>query len=200
MLKFLQIFLFAILLGNLACAAGPIPLTIEQKDNTLVVFRDQQPIMVIQDIMLDFHHWEDVQLNRKSNSFYRLHLTYRDVANEEEIESMKDSKVIIDIEADQAGLHFSSDADWFSHVTIFMEDLGGHMFGVKQTTEPYNQKSPDLRGLVQDVNAIGEHNRFGSDYATAVSPLFFNTKGYVSFFNTFAEGRYQFAMNGRTEL
>ena len=106
----------------------------------------------------------------------------------------------IDIEADQAGLHFSSDADWFSHVTIFMDDLGGHMFGVKQTTEPYNQKSPDLRGLVQDVNAIGEHNRFGSDYATAVSPMFFSTKGYVSFFNTFAEGRYQFAMNGRTEL
>ncbi len=200
MLKFLQIFLVALLLGNLACAADPIPLTIEQKKNTLVVFRDQHPIMVIQDIMLDFHSWDDIKLIRKSNSFYRLQLTYRDVADEEEIESMEDSRVIIDIEADQAGLHFSSDADWFSHVNIFMEDLGGHMFGVKQTTEPYNQKSPDLRGLVQDVNAIGEHNRFRADYATAVSPMFFSTKGYVSFFNTFAEGRYQFAMNGRTEL
>ena len=200
MFKLIQSILFVLLIGNFACAAAPVPLTIEQKDKALVVFRDQQPIMVIQDIMLDFHSWNDVQLQRKSNSFYRLQLTYRDVDSDEEIESFYDSNVIIDIKADQAGLHFSSDADWFSHVNIFMEDLGGHMFGVKQATEPYNQKSPDLRGLVQDVNAIAEHNRFRADYATAVSPMFFSTKGYVSFFNTFAEGRYQFAMNGRTEL
>ncbi len=30
-MKFLQIFLFVLLIGNIACAAGPIPLTIEQK-------------------------------------------------------------------------------------------------------------------------------------------------------------------------
>lgn len=146
MLKLIQSILFVLLIGNLACAAAPVPLTIEQKDKALVVFRDRQPIMVIQDIMLDFHSWDDVQLQRKSNSFYRLQLTYRDVDDDEEIESFYDSNVIVDIKADQAGLHFSSEADWFSHVNIFMEDLGGHMFGVKQTTEPYNQKSPDLRG------------------------------------------------------
>ena len=107
---------------------------------------------------------------------------------------------MLDILSSNDGLHFSTDANWFSHVNIFMKDQGGSIFGVKQTLEPYMQRTSNLRGLIQDVNVIGEQGRFKAHYATAVSPMFFNSLGYLSFFDTFSEGRYQFTTEGRTEL
>ena len=177
------------------------PLSVTLQDQSLVVKRNGSPIAVVSDILLNFESWdkiEQVQTASPNSSVFKL--TYLNVVAAQEIEAYYDREVTLTVSRSEAGLHFVADGQWYQHVNIFLKDLNGHMFGVKQTLEPYNQKSPDLRGLIQDVNSIGEEERYRANYATAVSPLFFNTKGYLSFFDSFAEGRYQFAFNGRTEL
>ena len=188
--------IFYLILAGYANAS----LQVKLANHSLIVEKDHKKIAVITDIMLDFESIDQIELLSRNDKTTRFKLTYFDVVVDQAVEKSADRTVILHVQQTDRGLHFTTDADWFDNVNLLLEDLGGHMFGVKQTLEPYNQKSPDLRGLIQDVNAIGEENRLRTNYATAVSPVFFNSNGYLSFFNTFSEGRYQFAINGKTEL
>jgi len=174
--------------------------TVALNGETIEIHRDGEVIAVVESIMLDFHRYSGIRQVDIDEKVARFNLTYEGLDHPSTMNALIDYEVTLEVSAIEGGLRFHTHNDWFRDITIFLRDLGGHMFGVKQALEPYNQKSPDLRGMVQNVDTIGEVNRFLENHATAVSPLYFNSKGYISFFNTFAEGRYLFAMNGVTEL
>jgi alpha-glucosidase (family GH31 glycosyl hydrolase) len=84
---------------------------------------------------------------------------------------------------------------------FFMKNLDEHYFGLIEKLYPANLKSPDLRGNVVDVEvyALGSRN-FAENYASAYSAFFISSRGYGSFFDTFAKGRYQLAINDITQI
>ena len=194
-------FLLCVFSIELFAAKEVGPFRVSVADKNIKILKDKKSIAVVKDIRLNFESWDKLEeIESNDPNIKKVKIYYDNSVSAQEIETYYDHEVILEISHSDAGLRFQIKDDWFRHVNIFMDDLGGQMYGVKQTLEPYAQKSPNLRGLIQDVNAIGEQERFRSNYATAVSPMFFNTKGYVSFFDTFAEGRYHFSINGQTEL
>jgi alpha-glucosidase (family GH31 glycosyl hydrolase) len=74
-------------------------------------------------------------------------------------------------------------------------------FGLVEKLYPDNARNPDLRGQVVDVDVYGEGSRdYAENYASAYSAFFMSSVGYGGFFDTFAKGRYQFAVNGITRI
>jgi alpha-glucosidase (family GH31 glycosyl hydrolase) len=98
-------------------------------------------------------------------------------------------------------LHFSAQHAVFNHITIRMKDQNEHYFGLIEKLYPRNEKSPDLRGNTVDVDVYAEGNKdYSENYASAYSAFYISNLGYGSFFDTFGKGRYQFAINGTTEI
>jgi alpha-glucosidase (family GH31 glycosyl hydrolase) len=82
-----------------------------------------------------------------------------------------------------------------------MKDLNEHYFGLIEKLYPGNDPHPDLRGQVVDVDVTGDGSRdYAENYASACSAFFMSSSGYGAFFDTFAKGRYQFAVNGFTRI
>lgn len=98
-------------------------------------------------------------------------------------------------------LHFTAGHPAFNHVSIRLNDLNEHYFGLIEKLYPGNRKSPDLRGNVVDVDVYGLGNLdYAENYASVYSAFYISSNGYGSFFDTFAKGRYHLAVNGKTEI
>ena len=99
------------------------------------------------------------------------------------------------------GFHFRASHPSFNHITIKLRDQDEHYFGLLEKLYPNNLKSPDLRGNVVDVEVYSYGSRdYAENYASAYSAFYMSSNGYGSFFDTFAKGRYHFAINGVTEI
>ena len=98
------------------------------------------------------------------------------------------------------GFRIRSEPEWAEQTTIELADLGGHIFGVTEALFPDNRLSPDLRDSVIPVEINADATKIYENYASAVSAFFMNSKGYGSFFDTFASGEYSFAINGEHRL
>ena len=100
-----------------------------------------------------------------------------------------------------SALRFHAAHPAFEHVTIRKNDLDEHYFGLIEKLYPDNDRNPDLAGQVVDVEVYGDGSRdFSENYASACSAFFMSSAGYGGFFDTFAKGRYQFAVNGTTRI
>jgi len=97
--------------------------------------------------------------------------------------------------------HFYTSHSRFNHICIQLQDQDEHYFGLIEKLYPHNAKSPDLRGNIVDVEVYGNGNRdYAENYTSAYSAFFMSSRGYGSFFDTFAKGHYQLGINGITEI
>ncbi len=106
----------------------------------------------------------------------------------------------IEVTVSGNAIRFSSSPEWASNTTIQLQDGSEHFFGILERLYPNNRKSPDLRGEVVDVEVLGNGSQYHENWASVWSAFFMTNKGYASFFNTFAEGKYALGINGKTEL
>ena len=106
-------------------------------------------------------------------------------------------EIIVDVSMKDRTLHFTANHVTFGHVNIKMKDLDESYFGLIENLYPENNKNPNLRGEVVDLEV---YPGYIEGYASAFSAFFMSSSGYGSFFDTFAKGRYQFAINDITEI
>jgi len=57
-----------------------------------------------------------------------------------------------------------------------------------------------LRGEVVDVDILGDGNQYYENYSSVWSAFYMTNKGYASFYDTFAAGKYKLGINDQTEL
>jgi alpha-glucosidase (family GH31 glycosyl hydrolase) len=109
----------------------------------------------------------------------------------------------VDLTISRSGhaLRFTAAHPSFEHVTVRMKDRDEHYYGLIEKLYPDNGRNPDLRGQVVDVDVYGEGSRdYAENYASAYSAFFMTSGGAGSFFDTFARGRYRFAIDGVTSF
>ncbi len=104
------------------------------------------------------------------------------------------------ITAVEGGFRMQSKPEWGRRTTLELEDEGQHYFGVSEGLQPDNRPSPDLSGRSVGVEVASEGQQIQENYASAFSAFFMSSAGYGSFFDTFARGRYEFGVNGKTRL
>lgn len=98
------------------------------------------------------------------------------------------------------GFHLYAAPEWGDQITLEFASLGDHFFGLSEPLQPDNQLSPDLTGSSIVVDVAGEGQTLVENYATAFSSFYLSSAGYGAFFDTFARGRYDFAINGKNRI
>jgi alpha-glucosidase (family GH31 glycosyl hydrolase) len=111
-----------------------------------------------------------------------------------------DATVGITLSRVDGGFRLYARPEWAHNVTIRLRDMGEHYFGLLEALYPDNRRSPDLRGNVVDVEVVGEQSEYYENYASAYSAFFMSSRGYASFFDSFARGRYRLGIDGTTEI
>ena len=95
------------------------------------------------------------------------------------------------------GFRLHADPDWGRQVTLQFDYLGDHFFGLSEPLQPDNRLSPDITGTSIEVEVAGESDTIRENFASAYSAFYISSYGYGAFFDSFARGRYEFAINGR---
>jgi alpha-glucosidase (family GH31 glycosyl hydrolase) len=108
--------------------------------------------------------------------------------------------VDIEIRSVPGGYRFSASPQWAKNATVRLSDLDDHFFGVLERLYPNNRRSPDLRGQEVDVEAVGSGSQYSENWCSVFSSFYMTARGYASFFDTFAAGRYRLGIDGETEL
>ncbi len=166
----------------------------------IILTRDNTPVMEIDSIQFDFITPSSMEVKQQSAESIDLALLYRNVPDPWKVNTANDYTANVSIDKIDGGWHVYAHPAWAHDISIYLRDLHGHYFGIRENLVPDNHKSPDITGSVQSFDVRGEDTRYHENYASAWSSFFFNTLGYASFFDTFAEGQYQFARNGVTEI
>lgn len=104
------------------------------------------------------------------------------------------------ITAVEGGFRVYAAPDWGRQVTLKFAHLGDHFFGLSAPLQPDNRLSPDLTGTHISVDVNSEEAAWRENYATAYSAFFMSSFGYGSYFDSYARGHYQFAINGQNQI
>ncbi|MGA3286991.1 MAG: TIM-barrel domain-containing protein [Bacteroidota bacterium] len=165
----------------------------------IIVKRDKKPILEVDSIQFDFITPSSMKVVQQSAEKTELALLYKNVWEAEKVNVSNDHTVDVTIENIDGGWHVYAHPRWAHNISIYSKSMG-HYFGIRENLVPDNHKSPDITGSVQSFDVEGEGARYHENYASGWSAFFFNSLGYASFFDTFAKGEYQFAVNGVTQI
>lgn len=93
------------------------------------------------------------------------------------------------------GFRFFAEPAWGRQVSMEFAWLGDHFFGLSEPLQPDNRLSPDLTGTSIIVDVLSEAASMRENYASAFSAFYLSSNGYGGFYDTFATGKYDFAIN-----
>lgn len=190
-----------ILLGAKTSISYNEQIHLDFNEGKLQVFFNENPIIDVQSIQFNYKSPSDIHVISSSEKKLTLALIYPSVVEfAHHATDTQPRTAQLEITRVPGGMRFQTSPDWGKHVTLQFNDLGGHFFGLSEPLQPHNQKSPDLRGAVVDVEVKSDGEGIVENYASAFSAFFMSSQGYGSFFDTFARGRYQFAINGTHQI
>lgn len=115
-------------------------------------------------------------------------------------EDTDDKLVELTISREEHGFRLYASPQWAHQVTLRLKYLGDHFFGLSEPLQPDNRRSPDLTGTSINVDLVSEGESLHENYASAFSSFYMSSYGYGAFFDTFARGRYDFAINGANRI
>lgn len=162
-----------------------------------MIERAGAPLVEVQSIEFNFKAPKALTVLSKTAERTVLRATYPAVASYEE---GKDLVVDLEVARVTDGFRFHAKPEWAKNTTVRLRDLDDHFFGLLEPLYPNNRPSPDLRGQVVEIEAVGDQSLYNENYASIWSAFYLTNRGYASFFDTFARGRYRLGLGGETEL
>ena len=194
------IILLFLQLVNAEQLSSSLKLEIDNQNNKILLMKEGCQIISIDSLCFDFYVPSAIKVLSNSENEWKIQLSYSSVSLRDEVYDYADRKVELNIIKNGNEFWFKAACNWASTTTIYLSDLGGHVYGISEPVYPSHTNNPDLRGEVLSIKVKSEHSRYFENCASVWSALYFNTKGFISFYNTFAEGEYKFAINGKTTL
>ncbi len=175
-------------------------LEVQIGNKSISLLKDAKELLKIDSISINFIAQHSQKITRITDDSVLIQLFYPLMPDFNRLETGFDHTLDIGVSFRNNVFHFSAKGDWVTNFTIHMTDRNDHFFGLQETLYPDNKKSPNLRGSVIDVEINGQQYRYQENFASAWSSFYFNPKGYASFINSFAKGKYHLAINGVTSL
>lgn len=163
----------------------------------LMIQRGSSVLVEIESIEFNFKDSRSLAIFSKNENAVVLHALYPATASYDE---KQDLPVDIEIFKIDGGFRFHATPTWARNTTVRLRDLDDHFFGLLEPLYPNNHPSPDLRGQVVEIDAQGDQSLYNENYASIWSAFYMTDRGYASFFDTFARGRYRLGLAGETEL
>jgi alpha-glucosidase (family GH31 glycosyl hydrolase) len=172
--------------------------SVQVNDNAITVLQNDKTLLDITSINFNFEAPIASSVLKLSSDSMILVYTYPSYAKYGNEDGALTATITISVENN--ALHFQSNPKWARNTTIQLKDDTAHYFGLVEHLYPNNRKSPDLRGNVVDIDAIGNDNQYHENYSSVWSAFYMTNKGYASFYDTYAKGKYTLGINGVTEL
>lgn len=174
------------------------PYKIFLKNNVMTLFHQQNKIVEINSFEFNFIRPDTIIVEHVNSDSLILRLLFKE---SDGFHEDFPSEILLSIAQFKNTIHFTASHKTFNHVTIQLIDQNEHYFGLIEKLYPGNSKNPDLRGNVVDVEVYANGNQdYAENYASAYSAFYISSKGYGSFFDTFAKGKYKLGINGITEI
>jgi len=171
------------------------------ENGRLFVSRDQELVMDIAPPFFDYTYPVDADIVEADEDRLGVVYAYPSVVDfQHRADDRELRTATVMIERIPGGFHMHASPEWANHTTLYLQDMDDHVFGISEPLQPNNQKSPDLRGATIDLVLDSDGDTLVENYASAYSSFFMSSNGYGAFFDTFAEGRYQFAVDHRHTL
>ncbi|MBC7913197.1 MAG: hypothetical protein H7Y07_03650, partial [Pyrinomonadaceae bacterium] len=170
------------------------------KDKSISIVQNSRTLLTIDSISFNFISQSTQSIILNSPDSIVIQLQYKNVPEFYRINIDRDYTENLTITRRNGVFHFYMNPKWARSFSIHLAESNDHYFGLMEGLYPDNRKSPDLRGQTIDVEVVGEATRLFENYASVWSAFYFNPKGYASFVNTFARGKYQLAINGKTSV
>jgi alpha-glucosidase (family GH31 glycosyl hydrolase) len=171
---------------------------LDLKNNELLIFHGQVRFLHIESFSFNFIKAEKIEPTEVIGDKIIFKLSF---PQKDGFHPGFPGQVDLSVTCTDNTFHFSTRHESFRHITIKLKDQDEHYFGLIEKLYPDNNKTPDLRGQVVDVDVYAEGERnYAENYASAYSAFYMSSMGYGSFFDTFARGRYHLAIDGRTEI
>lgn len=186
--------------ASLASAQGQLQLT-TRNNISINITRNKSRILSLNDIQFNNTpalSWEIKQVSSDAISLvgnFPAHVDYYAIVTDTLPRS-----VTLTLSKVNGGFRFNAEPSWGRTTSLHFDYLGDHFFGLSEPLQPDNQLSPDLTGSSINVDINSEDAYLHENYATAYSAFYISSFGYGSFFDSFARGRYDFAINGKNRI
>jgi alpha-glucosidase (family GH31 glycosyl hydrolase) len=167
---------------------------------TISIYHDSKILLAVKSIDFNFTPPIRAQVSSRTSDKVVLRFDYPAVSAGYGKEASDLLTALIEITVKGNAIHFTGNPEWAGNTTIQLQDSGEHFFGLLERLYPYNRKSPDLRGEVVDIQVLGSDNQYHENWASVWSSFYMTNKGYASFYDSFAAGKYKLGMGGKTEL
>jgi len=171
---------------------------LEFDNGHVLIKRGSEVIVDVQSFEFNFQAPKTISLGERSADRVTLRALYPATASY--AGGLDDLPVEIVIERIDGGFHFSAKPEWAQNTTVRLRDLDDHFFGLLEMLYPNNRPSSDLRGSTVDIDAFGNEQQYHENHTSVWSAFYMTARGYASFFDSFAKGRYSLGIKGETEL
>ena len=170
-------------------------------DNSIKIYRNNKPILHVTKIAFNYKTVNNWVITKRDDKYLQLSASMPAAVDfHRSAEDNAPHPITITITASENGFHFFADEKWATQVTLEFDYLGDHFFGLSEPLQPDNQLSPDLTGGMITIDTVSHANALRENYASAFSAFYMSSFGYGAFFDTFARGRYDFAINGKNKI
>ncbi|EDY84179.1 glycosyl hydrolase, family 31 [Verrucomicrobiia bacterium DG1235] len=175
--------------------------TLHFQDGAITVERKGQTRIHVDSIDFDYHAPLNFEVAEQSNNSIQILLTYPATVDYYSLPTDSEPRqATLEISSVDGGFRLSSHPEWADQTTIQLSDLGDATFGLTEPLQPDNRLTPNLRGATVTVEVASEGENITENYASGFSSFYLSSLGYGSFFDTFARGRYQIAVNGKSQI
>lgn len=175
--------------------------TLVYDDGQFEILRGDVRVIHLTSLRFDYTEPTEWKLLGSSDQVIRIELTFPPVVDFMHRPEDTDSRsMALEVSVVDGGFRFRAEAKWAKQTTLVFDYLGDHFFGISEPLQPDNQLSPDLTGAVVNLEVKSESTQLAENFASAFSAFYISTLGYGSFFDTFARGHYDFAINGANRI
>lgn len=171
------------------------------QDGEVILFRGVTPLMKLDEIRFDYAAPTGWVIESADTDRIVVRMDYPPVVDHGHAASDTAARSArLEIERLDGGFRLHAAPTWADRVSLEMPHLGDAIFGLSSPLQPDNRHAPDLRGAEIHVDVVNEGGNLAENYASAFSAFYMSSHGYGAFFDTFATGRYRFAVNGRNQV
>lgn len=175
--------------------------TLSVQDKGIRVEKAGKPILDLSTLRFDYHEADSWKVIQATDDRIQVEMTFpASVVFHRTPDFTTPQTATLEITKVPGGLRLHASPEWSQQTTLVFNYLDDHFFGISEPLQPDNQLSPDLTGAVINLEVRNEGQSIVENYASAFSAFYISSHGYGSFFDSFARGRYDFAINGKNKI
>ncbi|MBN1378678.1 MAG: glycoside hydrolase family 31 protein [Gammaproteobacteria bacterium] len=199
LIMYLTLSFYSSLLAAAELQAGDVTLTVNKQ--SVQIKKSRRLIINLEKILVNYTEASDWKISSVDDKQILIRASFPSkIEFFKHVDDSEPRTAELVISKTDSGFRIYANPTWGLQTTLHFNYLDDHFFGLSAPLQPDNQRSPDLTGSSIEIDIDSRGEDLQENYASAYSSFFISSFGYGAFFDTFARGRYDFAINGKNKI